>query len=128
MSHIATCSCGQLKVTYNGEFARTAVCHCFDCQKRTGSAFGYQTRVETAKIVVEGKSTVFQKRNEGLTTFHFCPTCGSTVYWNNEGLPGSTIIAIGNFTDPTLPGPTFMVYGNRKHHWVNRPDTAIEYF
>ena len=128
MSHQATCSCGQLKLTYDGEITRTAVCYCLECQKRTGSAFGYQTRVETAKISVEGKSTMYQRRAEGLTTFYFCPTCGTTVYWESDGLPGSTVVAIGAFADPSLPSPTFMVYGNRKHHWVTMPETAVEYF
>ena len=39
-------------------------------------------------------------------TFHFCPTCGSTVYWEGEGFPGYVAVAIGNFADPNFPAPT----------------------
>jgi hypothetical protein len=35
-------------------------------------------------------------------TFHFCPTCGSTVYWESEGFPGYVAVAIGNFA-PEIP-------------------------
>jgi hypothetical protein len=61
-------------------------------------------------------------------SFHFCPTCGSTVFWELDGLPGSTINAAGSLTNPALPSPTFMVYGNRKHEWGQVPESAVEYF
>ena len=130
MAHQATCSCGQLKATYHGEITRTSICHCLECQKRTGSAFGVQIRVEANQVTTEGDSTVFRRTGDAGSTaeFHFCPRCGSTVYWFNDSLPGSIVISVGSFADPTLPSPTFMVYGNRKHHWLVMPGTAIEYF
>jgi len=39
-------------------------------------------------------------------TYYFCPTCGSTVYWENEDFPGIVAVAIGNFADPNFPAPT----------------------
>jgi len=129
MKQTASCCCGQLTVTYGEEILKTSICHCFECQKRTGSAFGVQTRLETEKVSIQGNSTVFQRKgDEGVVTFHFCPTCGSTVFWELDGMPGSTIVAVGSFTNPELPSPTFMVYGNRKHHWIKMPETAVEYF
>lgn len=126
----ASCVCGQLKVNYNGEITKTSICHCFECQKRTGSAFGIQVRVDESQVNIEGESTIFKRKGDsgGVVTFHFCPTCGSTVYWELDGMPGSLVIAAGSFVDPQLPSPTFMVYGNRKHHWIKMPETAVEYF
>ena len=40
----ASCSCGQLHLTCEGEPVRISVCHCLACQQRTGSAFGVQAR------------------------------------------------------------------------------------
>ena len=130
MIHKSSCSCGQLKLKYEGEITRTSICHCFECQKRTGSTYGVQTRLDSKFVTIEGQSTAFQRKGDsgGIATFHFCPKCGSTVYWEADGLPGNIIAAIGNFTNPELPSPTFMVYGDRKHHWVIMPETAIEYF
>lgn len=130
MKYQASCCCGQLSLAYHGEITKTSMCHCFECQRRTGSAFGIQTRLESNKVSIEGTSTIFQRKGDsgGTATFHFCPQCGSTVYWELDGIPGSTIVAAGSFTNPELPSPTFMVYGNRKHHWVILPDTAVEYF
>lgn len=129
MKNLASCCCGQLKLTYEGKITKTSICHCFECQKRTGSTFGVQTRLETKKVSIDGNATVFQRKgDEGVVTFHFCPKCGSTVYWELDGLPGSTIVAVGSFMNPKLPSPTFMVYGNRKHEWITMPESAVEYF
>jgi hypothetical protein len=54
-------------------------------------------------------------------TFHFCPTCGSTVFWENAGFPGLVSVAIGNFADPSFPAPTLAVWEESRHQWVTLP-------
>jgi hypothetical protein len=54
-------------------------------------------------------------------TFYFCPTCGSTVYWENEGFPGIVAVAIGNLADPNFPAPTIAVWEESRHPWVSLP-------
>ncbi len=44
MHREAQCSCGQVKLVVDGEPVRIAVCHCYSCQLRTGSALGVQAR------------------------------------------------------------------------------------
>lgn len=127
MQNRASCCCGQLTLTYEGEVSKTAMCHCFQCQKRTGSVFGVQTRLETKKVKTQGQFSVFKRRGEeGFVTFNFCPSCGSTVFYEVDGMPGSTIVPIGVFANPKLPSPTFSVYKDRKHHWVEIPASVTE--
>jgi hypothetical protein len=57
---------------------------------------------------------------------HFCGTCGSTVYWEPGGTPEHLIIAAGAFADSSFPAPTFSVYGDRKHPWVELPPGVDE--
>ena len=33
----AACSCGQLHLTIEGEPVRISMCHCLECQRRTGA-------------------------------------------------------------------------------------------
>lgn len=124
----AACSCGQLSVSFTGELARTSICHCFACQQRTGSAFGWQTRIERARARVEGRATAYDRpTDEGdHVRFHFCPTCGTTVYWEIPDLPDSLVLAAGAFADPSLPAPTFSVYEDRKPGWVVIPESVTE--
>ena len=51
-------------------------------------------------------------------SYHFCMTCGSTVYWIPEGQNAIIRIAVGNFLDPDLPAPTMEFYVKLRHRWV----------
>ena len=53
----ASCSCGRLTVTTHGEPVRISMCHCHDCQRRTGSVFGVQARFRRSEATVDGPST-----------------------------------------------------------------------
>jgi hypothetical protein len=68
--------------------------------------------------VALGKRTA---ESGNAVTFHFCPTCGSTVYWESEGFPGYVAVAIGNFADPNFPAPTIAVWEESRHPWVSLP-------
>ncbi len=123
-SRVAQCSCGQLKVTCEGEPIRVSICHCLACQRRTGSPFGQQARWSGERVNVEGTATIFVRVGDegGTARFRFCPSCGATVYWTNDEMPGMVAVPVGAFADPSFPGPTFSVYEERKHGWVKVPE------
>jgi hypothetical protein len=117
----ARCSCGQLRLTCEGEPFRISICHCLDCQRRTGSVFGTQARFPRGQITrIEGQATVFTRvADSGNTvTFHFCPACGTTLYWELTQMPEVIAVAIGAFADPGFPAPGFSFHERRQHAWV----------
>ncbi len=116
----ATCRCGALRAICEGEPVRVSVCHCLDCQKRTGSAFAAQARWPDDSVTVEGISATWERIADSghRATYRFCPTCGSTVAYIIEGWPGVTAIPLGAFADPAFPAPRFSVYEHRRHTWV----------
>ncbi|MBK9260179.1 MAG: GFA family protein [Polyangiaceae bacterium] len=124
-SRHAQCSCGQLRVTCDGDPIRVSICHCLACQRRTGSPFGQQARWPADKVKIEGVATSFVRIGDsGVTvTFRFCPTCGSNVYYDVADMPGVIAVPVGAFADPNFPPPTFSVYEARKHGWVNVPES-----
>src|SRR6185436_2041064 len=113
----AACSCGRLRLTAEGEPVRISVCHCLACQRRTGSAFGVQARFERAPARIEGRSTTYTRTGDsgGRATFHFCPECGATVYYDIEAIPDVIAVPVGAFADPTFPAPRVSVYEARQH-------------
>ena len=119
----AACSCGQLHLTIDGESARISMCHCLACQRRTGVVFSNQARFWREQVTFTGKATTWNRTAESgnVVTFHFCPTCGSTVYWESESFPGYVIVAIGNFADANFPAPTVSVWEESRHPWVSLP-------
>ena len=120
----ASCSCGRLRVTCTGEPVRVSMCHCLECQKRTGAPFGAQARFNRSQVSSEGDVTEFARTGDegNRVTFRFCPTCGSTVYWTLSGLPDIVAVALGNFAERDLPVPRISVYESRRHPWVVVPD------
>ena len=116
----ASCSCGQLRLTCEGEPVRISICHCLECQKRTGSVFATQARFSRALVTAEGRATQWTRlgdSGEGAT-FSFCPLCGSTVYWEPSGMPDFVYVAVGAFADPSFPPPYVSVYEERQHPWA----------
>jgi len=122
----AACSCGQLHLTIEGEPVRVSMCHCLACQRRTGAVISNQARFPRERVTVAGQSSTWSRTAESgsVVTFHFCPTCGSTVYWGSESFPGLVVVAIGNFADPTFPAPTIAVWEEARHPWVSLPPEA----
>src|SRR5215471_11726608 len=119
----AACSCGQLHLAIEGEPSRISMCHCLECQRRTGAVLSNQARFRREQITFAGKATTWTRTAESgnALTFHFCPTRGSTVYWEGEGFPGYVAVAIGSFADPNFPAPTIGVWEESRHAWLSLP-------
>ena len=120
-SRTASCRCGQLRATATGEPVRVSVCHCLDCQKRTGSAFSAQARWPADQVTIAGESKVWTHFADSgnRITHHFCADCGSTVHYTIEGkFDGLIAIPLGAFVDPYFAAPGFSVWEKRKHDWL----------
>ncbi len=116
----ASCRCGQLSVRCEGEPGRISVCHCLNCQRRSGSAFAFQARFPTDQVTITGTSKQWEHVGDSgnVATFHFCPTCGSTLFYRNSNMLDTIAVAVGGFADPGFPPPRVSVFENRKHPWV----------
>jgi len=124
----AACSCGQLKAHCDGEPVRISMCHCLECQKRTGSVFAVQARWPADRVTLEGRAQEYVRVGDsgGRGTLRFCPTCGTTVYWTADGIPGFVTVAVGAFADPSFASPKVSVYNGRRHAWVTLPSSIDE--
>ena len=99
---------------------RISICHCLECQKRTGSVFAAQARFPADQVTIEGQASTWSRRGDSgdSATFRFCATCGSTVYWIPESMPDMVMVATGAFADPAFPAPRVSVYDERQHPWT----------
>ena len=130
----ASCRCGQLEATATGEPVRVSVCHCLNCKKRSGSAFAVQARWRRAQVQIEGQSKTFVivADSGNRATFHFCPECGSDVYYEIDGkfddkFNDLIAIPLGACDDPFFLTPTFSVWEERKHDWVDIVGPDVEH-
>lgn len=74
-----------------------------------------------AQVAIDGRAMRYVRTaDSGNTiTFHFCPDCGSTVYYQLDAVPDVVAVALGAFADRDFPAPKFSVYENRKHAWTS---------
>ena len=123
----AACSCGQLRLTAEGDPVRISVCHCLGCQRRSGTAFAIQARFPTDRVRVDGRYTNYVRTSAfgKKSTFFFCPDCGVTVFYRAAYETDADLVAVpvGAFADPSFPPPTVSVYESLRHPWLSLPDS-----
>lgn len=131
----AACRCGQLTAAVTGDPVRVSVCHCLNCKKRSGSAFAAQARWPSDRADITGRSHTFliTADSGSRATFHFCPDCGSDVYYTIAGkvdhsLDDLVAIPLGAFDDPFFATPDYSVWETRKHDWVEISGEQVEHF
>ena len=56
--------------------------------------------------------------------FHFCPDCGSQVFYTEPTEPDLIVVSGGAFADPSFPPPTEAGYESRRHPWLAVPATV----
>ncbi|MEM7470247.1 MAG: GFA family protein [Pseudomonadota bacterium] len=120
MKREATCTCGALRVICCDDPELVSLCHCTECQKRTGAPFGIAAFFlrESVKVLGEYKSYERSSDSSYKVTFHFCPVCGSNVLWEPARKPEFIAVAAGSFGDKHFQKPGQEVYVESRHSRV----------
>jgi hypothetical protein len=126
----ARCSCGALTLTLPDKPGAVIACHCIECQRRTGAPFGTGAFYPVEAVTISGTDKQYTRdaASGGKVHSHFCPNCGSSVYWKAENLPSMIGVALGALTDASqFPAPAKSIFERSKHCWVEI-DAAGEHF
>ena len=120
MTKLARCCCGSLRAEVSADPELIAACHCEQCQRRTGSVIGVSAYFPAESVRTDGVAAVFERDGEEgrKVRMHFCPSCGTTVYWRADFSPDHIGIAVGAFFDPRFPPPQISAWEQSKHPWV----------
>lgn len=120
MMRVATCACDQLSVACEDEPVLVSLCHCLECQKRTGSTFGIAAFFVRDRVTVTGEASIHERPSDSghPVSHHFCASCGSAVFRYPHRKLDYVAIAAGAFADPNFPGPQKSAYAERRHGWL----------
>ena len=122
MTRTARCCCRACEVVVEGDPFINAVCHCGNCKRRTGSAFGWSVYFGDPQIMsVTGDLRLYENPARGQTR-SFCAACGTTLFWVSEDAPGVTGFAGGCFENPPIPEPNTRAEPDQRCPWVNLPE------
>lgn len=124
----AACLCGQLRLAVTGEPFDVSICNCLACKRGTGSAFGMQAGFRTDQVRIEGRysdySRISDEADRKEHILHFCPACGSHVFYTEPTEPDLVVVSVGSFADPHFPAPTRSGYDSRRHAWIGLPESV----
>ena len=125
----AQCTCGDLRAETAAEPCHVIMCHCHECQRRTGAPFGVSAYFEKDQVRTTGPATAYTRDSDSGREFasFFCPRCGTSVYWFVAFDPDLIGVAVRCFTDPGFPEPQRSVFECRKHNWVDAPAAATRF-
>ena len=123
MAHTAHCQCGQLAVESPEDPAFVVVCNCEQCQRRSGSAFALAAFFPKAAVTVVGDAKTWSRpAASGVPLVnHFCPDCGTTVYWAPGNRPDFFGVAVGCLTAP-VQEPANVIWPSEKQPWLTFPE------
>ena len=94
-------------------------------QANDGSAFAIPTYFDEGAVqITSGVLKAYECHSDESNhwlKFEFCPTCGTTVTWTAELLPGGRGIAGGTFDDPNWVTPPVHFWTRTALHWMVFP-------
>jgi hypothetical protein len=115
------CLCGSIMYQYAGSIGPAGYCHCDDCRRRSGSAFGISVMVEAAQLrIVRGHPKSFTKRGDSGVelTRSFCPECGSALFTTSAKHPLSVYVQTGSLDDPEVVKPAQQSWTRSAVSWA----------
>ena len=115
------CQCGFVRYELDGEPGALTVCHCKECQRQSGSAFGMSLAASRASLELAcGTLKTFKvKCDSGRTKIcAFCPECGTRIF---HQIGENISVKAGTLDDVSTLKPDSHYWTRRKLSWVTIP-------
>ena len=118
------CQCGQVRYELTAEPKRLVACHCKECQRQSGSAFGMSMLVAEDNLAVTGVTKQFTRIADSgnPNTGVFCPECGVRIYNVPRYVRGMLVLKPGTLDDTSWLRPGYFVWMKSAQGWVPVPD------
>ncbi|WP_166359428.1 GFA family protein [Pseudomonas akapageensis] len=116
-----SCLCGGIHYSSHLQPLSTAVCHCSDCQKQSGSAFSVNLLMPADGFKVEGASLGCYTKAGGSglpVKRYFCTGCGSALYSDIATMPGVLAVKAGTLAYPASATPNLHLWCASAQPWV----------
>jgi len=113
------CLCGAVRYECSAEPVVSGFCHCRDCQRETGSAFGSTLFVPRNAVTIRGDVRYYETTGDSgnVVSRGFCPTCGARLFGKPALLPEVTAIRAGSLDDPSWFRPERHIFVSSAQPW-----------
>jgi len=94
------CLCGAVRYEVTGPLEPIQLCHCGQCRKAQGSAFGANIPVAAAAFrLVQGGDALREYRASPGKRRVFCGACGSPIFSQRDDTPEMLRLRVGGLDD-----------------------------
>ncbi|WJN58126.1 GFA family protein [Pseudomonas sp. SO81] len=117
--HSGSCLCGAVKYQLDAPIESASHCHCSQCRKGHGAAFGSYGNVPWSSFRwTAGEDSVARHHSSPGVTRTFCRQCGATLQWYSDHANPETVgIALGTLDTPLGEVPQKHIYCESKADW-----------
>ncbi len=100
MKRAGGCHCGAIRYEAVGEPRAHTLCHCTDCRRHAGAPMvGWCMFAADEVKTLRGTPKIYASSEHGRR--HFCPDCGTGLFYVNEvALPGIIDVQSATFDEP----------------------------
>ncbi|MBK1865643.1 GFA family protein [Aestuariivirga sp. YIM B02566] len=130
MRRTGGCQCGAVRYECAGEPLALYACHCTECRKQSASAFGMSFIVLRESFrITRGAPKRWIRRADSGRHVHcfFCPTCGSRLWHEREGVADSLSVKAGSLDEPVDFSAAVHIWTSRKMPGFNIPEEAVQF-
>lgn len=116
--HTGSCLCRAVRFEVSGELAPIQVCHCGDCRKAQGVAFGANIPVATTDLrLISGEDRLKAFESSPGKERVFCADCGGPIFSRLASKPGVVRLRAGTLDEPVGSEIAFHAYTASKAGW-----------
>jgi hypothetical protein len=116
------CQCGAVRYRLDGEPVLLGVCHCRECQRQSGSAFGMSLIMSKEHFtLLRGTLKRFTRSSDSGRPLicSFCPECGTRIHHEPAYLEGVINVKPGTLDDTSWLKPIGQAWTASKQPWVD---------
>jgi len=111
------CLCGRVRFEISGPLRVVTHCHCSTCRKAAGAAFVTWLTVRPEHFRwTAGKPASF--RSSPSVRRGFCPTCGTSLSYQRDGLRDEIDVTAATLDDPEAVRPQDHIWWPSRLSWV----------
>lgn len=128
--HPGGCLCGAIRYRLVEAPITFYACHCKDCQRQTGSAFGLSMFVRREAIeLLAGEPDRFElTMSDGrVKRGRFCASCATRLWGEPRAFPELCVLRPGTLDDPSVFEPVGHIWTGSACSWVTIPDDGVLY-
>ncbi len=116
------CFCGHVTYEATVDAQQVYICHCTDCQRHSGTAYGVVVAVLDQQFrLLSGTLKTFDKIVDSGTVraLAFCPECGTRIHATSVGDPGDFMgLRLGTVNQRDRLTPKGQFFGHSAQDWV----------